>query len=120
MIADISVANLDDDSRVNRTFTVTTGTNFDATNKIFYYQIPDDEIVHWGNWIGHGKFTDGATSKTWTGTKLKYSISRDITNDPTTKLIVMEDFNAFMSAMNILKADLEDYRATVIQQKADE
>lgn len=107
MIADISLANLDDDSRVNRTFTVTTGTNFDATNKIFYYQIPDDEIVHWGNWIGYGKFTDGATSKTWTGTKLKYSISSDITNDPTTKLIVMEDVNAFMDAMNILKVDLE-------------
>jgi len=119
MIADISLANLDDDSRVNRTFTVTTGTNFDATNKIFYYQIPDDEIVHWGNWIGYGKFTDGATSKTWTGTKLKYSISRDITNDPTTKLIVMEDVNAFMDAMNILKADLESYRTTVIQQESD-
>ena len=119
MIADISLANLDDYSRVNRTFTVTTGTNFDATNKIFYYQIPDDEIVHWGNWIGYGKFTDGATSKTWTGTKLKYSISRDITNDPTTKLIVMEDVNAFMDAMNILKADLESYRTTVIQQEVD-
>ena len=119
MTADVSLANLDDDSRVNRTFTVTTGTNFDATNKIFYYQIPDDEIVHWGNWIGYGKFTDGATSKTWTGTKLKYSISRDITNDPTTKLIVMEDVNAFMDAMNILKADLESYRTTVIQQEAD-
>ena len=117
MTADISLANLDDDSRVNRTFTVTTGTNFDATNKIFYYQIPDDEIVHWGNWIGYGKFTDGATSKTWTGTKLKYSISRDITNDPETKLIVMEDVNSFIASMQSIKSEMEaDHAQAILDQ----
>ena len=117
MTADISLANLDDDSRVNRTFTVTTGTNFDATNKIFYYQIPDDEIVHWGNWIGYGKFTDGATSKTWTGTKLKYSISRDITNDPETKLIVMDDVNSFIASMQTIKNEMEaDHAQALLDQ----
>ena len=41
MTVNISLANLDDNSRINRTLTVVTGDNFDATNKIFYYQMAE-------------------------------------------------------------------------------
>ena len=109
MTVNISLANLDDNSRINRTLTVVTDDNFDAINKIFYYQMADDEILHWGKWIGYGKFTDGTTSKTWTGKKFKFSISRDITNDPATKLIVMDDVNAFMQSMDLIKGDMIAY-----------
>ena len=118
MTVDISLANLDDDSRINRTFTVTTDDNFDATNKIFYYQMADDEIVHWGNWIGYGKFTDGVAVKTWTGKKFKFSISRDITNDPETKLIVMDDVNSFIASMQTIKNEMEaDHAQALLNQR---
>lgn len=105
--ATLSLLNLDDDSKVNRVNVVTDGDNFDVATNTYFYQVSDEEILHGGKWIGHITFTSGA--KTWTVRNFTFHIDGHIFDLIEVKLLVMDDINAFMDSMAVLKQQFIDY-----------
>lgn len=104
----VSLINLDDNSKIQRSIVVDELDNYDDTLKTFFYQVREAEIVHAGRWKGQITFTD-VFGKTLTSRKFRFEISGHIFDKDDAPLVDVDDVTAFLSSVTAIYDDLNNF-----------